>query len=138
MNICKLTVLGSVVWFSLMSAATAFAADSPESDDSVVLSNVDEPEASDEASKNPSATAESQASTPLPKSTDPEAGPGAVADSPAEQKPAAGRSSALNPMEKYRDLRVQQAATQNGVNPATARRYLRVDKSSLMMDSGQQ
>jgi hypothetical protein len=138
MNICKFTVLGAVILVSLMTAATGFAADIPEADDSVVLSNVDEPEASDEASKNSSATADSQASTPLPKSTGPEAEPGAVAESPSEQKPVEGKSSALNPMEKYKDLRVQQAATQNGVNPATARRYLRVDKATLMMESGQQ
>ena len=138
MNICKLTVLGAVVLASLMSSAIGFAADTPEADDSVVLSNVNEPEASDDASKNPSATTDAQASTPLPKSTDPEAEPGVVAASPADQTPAAGKSSALNPMEKYKDLRVQQAITQNGVNPATARRYLRVDKSTMMMESGQQ
>ena len=56
----------------------------------------------------------------------------AVGSSEAES--AAVRTEAL--MEHYKDLKLQQGATANAGNPATARRYLRVDKATIMEAAG--
>lgn len=134
MKICKYTFLGAVILVLSFSTGTTFAAEAPEPDDSVVLSNLDEPESSGDAAKTTGVSPDAPARTPVAN----DAAGGAVAVTAGGKAPATNEPDAVTPMEKYKDLRVQQAATQNGVNPSTARRYLRVDKSTMMQESGQQ
>ena len=134
MKICKYTFLGAVILVLSFSTGTTFAAEAPETDDSVVLSNLDEPEANGDIAKNPGASPGTSARAPASNT----AAGGTAGVTSDGKAPTANEPDAVTPMEKYKDLRVQQAATQNGVNPATARRYLRVDKSTMMQESGQQ
>lgn len=55
-----------------------------------------------------------------------------VADAVPVAKPAA------TPMEKYRDAKLLQATTQSGGNPASARRYLKVDRATFQESLGVQ
>jgi hypothetical protein len=45
-------------------------------------------------------------------------------------------SAAATPMERYRDLKLQQAATSFAGNPSTIRRYLKVDRSAFADSDG--
>lgn len=47
-------------------------------------------------------------------------------------------SAAQTPMERYRDLKLQQASNLHAGNPSTIRRYLKVDRSSLADSNGVQ
>lgn len=60
-------------------------------------------------------------------SPDPTDNSGAIDVAANVAKPAA-----QTPMEQYRDLKLQQASRPNGVNPASVRRYLKVDRATLM------
>lgn len=96
--------------YLLVRAVGAQAADAADGE-SVLLSNLNGPDTSASAARPSQAAAQSPA---------------------ADATPAPAETS----MEQYKDLKLQQAATPNGVNPSTARRYLRVDKATMMQASG--
>ena len=106
--------------------------------ESVELTNLDEPDLGTVAAA-PADTAAGQADTAgsvAPQtSASPDAKDGSTAEAPAS---VAKKDTATTPMEKYRDAKLLQAATPNGVNPASARRYLKVDRASYLESSGLQ
>lgn len=65
--------------------------------------------------------------------------PAATSGDPKAQQAAAAapaKAAAATPMEKYRDAKLQAATTPNGVNPASARRYLKIDRATYQESIG--
>ena len=64
------------------------------------------------------------------------------ANEQADNKITSGASTpepvAATPMERYRDLKLQQAASSYASNPSTIRRYLKVDRSAFADSNGVQ
>ena len=99
------------IFIYLMVRAVGVKAADAADGESVILSNLNGPDTSASSARPSQAAAQSPA---------------------ADAAPAAAEVS----MEQYKELKLQQAATPNGVNPSTARRYLRVDKATMMQASG--
>lgn len=115
--------LCAVVFLNLCVQVTGLhAAEVTSAEDSVVLSNVDEAEPPAAAAK------PQQAASP--------AAQGAAASGTAAAGTAPVAMAPEVTPEQYKEHKVQQAAIPNGVNPASARRYLRVDKATMMEASG--
>jgi hypothetical protein len=114
----------------MMQSGVAQSLKNPASDQqSIELGNVDGPE---------------EASTPVAQSQEGQSGTGATrevissgknANDQADNKISVSASApepvAATPMERYRDLKLQQATNAHAGNPSTIRRYLKVDRSAL-------
>lgn len=104
---------------------------------SIELGNLDEPEeVAAEIKTTPKAEssafkANSAAASAVSSPTDNPDNKITVGEKPAE-------SPAQTPMERYRDLKLQQASTQHAGNPAAMRRYLKVDRSAFADSNGVQ
>lgn len=93
---------------------------------SIELTNLDLPDTAP-----PSATADKPAESAASGMVEIQAAPDGKASSEST-----AREAAQTPMEQYRELKLQQATTPHTVNPASVRRYLKVDRSSYMDSTG--
>lgn len=102
---------------------------------SIELGNVDEP---DSAADMPTSSIPAAAVLPA-KTGVAEVAANAEKTEPKETAGAAvTKTPTATPMERYRDFKLQQAATPNAANPATGRRYLRVDRNTYLDSLGVQ
>lgn len=103
---------------------------------SIELGNVDEQDGANEPMA-PAAAAEASSDAPSDKAGAQNVAAQAVkTPATADSATVAEKKPVETPMEKYRDFKLQQAATPNGGNPATGRRYLKVDRATFMESSG--
>lgn len=135
MNRVKFSALLCAAVVAICAHANATAQAAAESQ-SIELGNVDEPEGTSEPMA-PTAAAEPASNAAPSKAGTQSAETQAEKSTPsADSGVAESRNSSETPMEKYRDFKLQQAATPNGGNPATGRRYLKVDRATFMESSG--
>ncbi len=66
------------------------------------------------------------------------AAPGMVQTQTAPDGQGVSQAEAATPMEQYRDMKLHKASTPHGVNPASVRRYLKVDRSTYLDSTGVQ
>ena len=127
-----LSCIGLLAWMAMAPAQAAAPITQKESSQSIELGNLDEPDtASDLPAPAPGSTSQTDAAvarTPQAKAAGQDA-PVSEADSPVAKAPA------LTPMERYRDLKLQASST-GTTNPASARRYLKVDRASYLDSVG--
>ena len=142
MKFSRLTFLLCISWGMLTALPQAQAVQQitqkQTEGESVELTNLDEPDLGTAAAA-PADSAAGQADMAGAAAPQPSASQG-TNDSHAADAPAsvAKKDTAATPMEKYRDAKVLQAATPNGVNPASARRYLKVDRATYLESAGLQ
>ncbi len=128
-----LSCIGLLAWMAMAPAQAAAPITQKESSQSIELGNLDEPDTASDlpapATGSNSQTDAAVARAPQAKATSQDT-PTGETDSPT------AKAAAQTPMERYRDLKLQQASSASTTNPATARRYLKVDRASYMDSVG--
>ncbi len=109
----------------------------PSEDQSVELTNLEEADTSVEAAM-PTGNADSLAEAPGSVEAQAFASPPGNAGNGAGPASSVAKAAAETPMEKYRDLKLQQAATPTASGPASKRRYLKVDRTTYLDAAGLQ
>lgn len=126
--------IGLLAWMAMAPAQAAAPITQKESSQSIELGNLDEPDTAGDMAA-PATASNSQAEATVARAPQTKAKamdqdkPASEADSPVAKAPA------LTPMERYRDLKLQASST-GTTNPASARRYLKVDRASYMDSVG--
>jgi hypothetical protein len=125
----KMSLLSTLlVCFSLSVSSAANA-----QEQSIELTNLDLPEAPVDAPPAAAKAPESDGLQVTPQRQSATASAAAkTSTEPALASIVTSTNPALSPMEAYRDLKIQQAATPFAGRPAASRKYLKVDRSTFM------